>query len=1131
MAIKTSAGKLCLLFAYMLVRLASGQTPTMSSITPAGGAAAPSSGAGFEQYNSFNGYLNISMPLHHVSAGRGEAGFDLVWNFQPGWMAANIGIVGVNAFVAVDPYPSNNIQGAKNSYGLSGPGTVFVRTGVSRESCSGGGYAVSSSLTTVVFVTPSGGQINLLDTVTNGLAKGTPANFCTSPMPSSWDEGRGASFRSADSSQIQFNADSNVQELAPGSIGYGVSKVSGYLVFPSGTIYRIDNSTVTWIEDRNGNKMTLAYDTTGVYNQPLDWYLSAPALVKITDSLNRVTNINYDDTTTNSNNCGCLTISYPGFNGVTRMTELYTDQLANHLRKDVSSLQSIGALFPTSGQPTSYNYNPTVAISVVFADGSTYTFQYNQYGEVAHIGLPTQGAIEYDYMDGAGGSNYGYQNNGQGGVMIYRRLKQRREYANLTGTAPSSGGVTQIVTGYSESSVTTHTVTYPSGTVDTVLTTDPTNSNNTPLQVVHKMVGSPLDSLNVTGTACNAWNEGYETETDTGYPSALVTVTNTYSNPPSGPCGGLAQSLARQTKLDDNGATSKTTYNFDQYGNVTSETDSDWSTGTSSNTLRQITTTYLYQINGNYANAGVNLIRLPYGRVVSSGGTTTVNDREWRYDELQPAATQITNNDDATNFGPRNNLRGNVTDTWQGYNGGYIQTSGAQYDLAGNLLYRADVDGNALTFTYDSSWHAFPVTITDGLNNATTATYDYSTGQAETIKDALGNTTTIYRYDSLDRVTNVYDAAGGQTAITYVSPNYVEVFRDQAKANDGLIETAVWYDGFGRDIDDRQFTDSGHLIATDRTIDFAGRVAMAANPTLVTVSGWTNDGLGYQTWRSYDSLGRIISYLDQNQATTTYSYSGNTTTVTDPLGHAKQTTTDALGRMTTVVEDSGSSNLTTNYTYDAAGNLTNVFKCSAGGCGSGQSRSFVYDTLGRQTQATNSESGTYSYSYGSKLALQSRTDPRGSVTSYSYDAMDRLTGINYSDGTPNSAFTYNGIGKLTQSKNSNVVNNYTSFDGAGRVTASNVQTQGQSYTFGYTYDLAGDLMTETYPSGRQIKSTYDAAQRPMTTGSKGATTPYVLQAGYYPQGSVYYWQYGNSVWPVESYTKNLLAGFSYGRGP
>jgi YD repeat-containing protein len=48
----------------------------------------------------------------------------------------------------------------------------------------------------------------------------------------------------------------------------------------------------------------------------------------------------------------------------------------------------------------------------------------------------------------------------------------------------------------------------------------------------------------------------------------------------------------------------------------------------------------------------------------------------------------------------------------------------------------------------------------------------------------------------------------------------------------------------------------------------------------------------------------------------------------------------------------------------------------------------------------------------------------------------------------------------------------------GRPLQSQVQVNGQTYSFSYAYDLTGALTSETYPSGRVIKTTYDGAERP-----------------------------------------------------
>ncbi len=85
---------------------------------------------------------------------------------------------------------------------------------------------------------------------------------------------------------------------------------------------------------------------------------------------------------------------------------------------------------------------------------------------------------------------------------------------------------------------------------------------------------------------------------------------------------------------------------------------------------------------------------------------------------------------------------------------------------------------------------------------------------------------------------------------------------------------------------------------------------------------------------------------------------------------------------------------------------------------------------------------------------------------------------------------------------------------------------GQTYSFIYGYDLAGELKSETYPSGRVVNTTFDVATRPQTTTSQGASTAYVQQAGYWPHGAGYYWQYGNTVWPVEGYTAQLTPWYN-----
>jgi YD repeat-containing protein len=229
-----------------------------------------------------------------------------------------------------------------------------------------------------------------------------------------------------------------------------------------------------------------------------------------------------------------------------------------------------------------------------------------------------------------------------------------------------------------------------------------------------------------------------------------------------------------------------------------------------------------------------------------------------------------------------------------------------------------------------------------------------------------------------------------------------------------------------------------------------------------------------------------------------------------------------------VWEDPAHWNYVTGYGYDALDDLVWVWQ-------SGQTRSFAYDSLGRMTQATNPESGTTNYTYDGNGNLLTRTDARNITTTYQYDSLNRPMQISYNDGTSTVYYTYdmsgaNSAGRLTQVANSASASNYTGYDALGRVTGSNQLTAGQSYSFSYSYNLAGALARETYPSGRVITTGYDGANRVNgVTGTLwGQNTNYVSNVSYAPHGAPYTYSYGNTVWPGVTYNSRLQPTQIYG---
>jgi RHS repeat-associated protein len=388
---------------------------------------------------------------------------------------------------------------------------------------------------------------------------------------------------------------------------------------------------------------------------------------------------------------------------------------------------------------------------------------------------------------------------------------------------------------------------------------------------------------------------------------------------------------------------------------------------------------------------------------------------------------------------------------------------------------------------------------------------------------------------STDRLTQALHALStpAQTTTNYVynSPTDLTTYQDQTSSGDRAIQSEQIWDDFGRPTVSKTYTGGGSYIETDTAYDALGRIATVSNP-------YQPGDTPVNTTYAYDALGRTTSVTTPDSAVTNYSYAGNVTTISDPAGNSKKLVSDALGRLTDVYEDSSGSNFHTQYSTS-----NNVMTVNQGG----QTRAFTYDTLGRLISAQNPESGTVIYNYDNAGNTISRTDARGIVTCYgsysyptctkSYDQLNRPRQISYSDNTPTVTFTYdgvaNGTGQLTAINNGNSAMVFTAFDGMGRVSASTQQTNGVAYNFSYSYNLAGALKSEAYPSGRIVTTAADAANRPYSlsgslTGNGGLTnitTNYVTQTSYLANGGIGSLTRGNNLWHFESYNnRSQLTG-------
>lgn len=188
---------------------------------------------------------------------------------------------------------------------------------------------------------------------------------------------------------------------------------------------------------------------------------------------------------------------------------------------------------------------------------------------------------------------------------------------------------------------------------------------------------------------------------------------------------------------------------------------------------------------------------------------------------------------------------------------------------------------------------------------------------------------------------------------------------------------------------------------------------------------------------AYDPHGRIQTITDARNGVTTYTcdVKDRVLTVTTPApgpGLVAQTTThayDSMGRETvTTLPDnsqvtnewfltgnhkkrSGSQVPTVEYTYDSQGRVKTM--TTTGQAGPATTTWTYQATTGSLTTKTYADGDTISYTYSSAGRLLTRNTGRGVMRTYTNDQGGRLTGVDYSDSTPDVTYTLNRLGQIT----------------------------------------------------------------------------------------------------------------------
>ena len=774
-------------------------------------------------------------------------------------------------------------------------------------------------------------------------------------------------------------------------------------------------------------------------------------------------------------------------------------------------------------------FNPVVLAEIVLPNGTSYKFSYNVYGELDKIVYPTGAYDTYQHTGYPPSSSPPEDVPGQERdedqqpyVQSLRWITSRKQSANGTGndsrewtylnspgldgggftaiTAPDgtreeiqrfdAGPKTAATTGSGGQSI---VMVYPFGFKDAKvgmiaskkLYAAPENGGGLLRRELYQYDKS---TYNYTIT-CTLGS----TSTQRTYPlSRTPRLTRMTSIVFEGGGDALAQSTTRGYDTTYEMSTGIDQINAAEYGYVVLSNNVAQTAAIESIPLGTLSksseTTFL--TTPTYRDA--NILGLETLEKVKDAANTVVSQTETLYDEpvFSPAVGRALPTSEKVWVNP-------VTDP----NAYVIERT--QYDFYGNEIAETDARGNVAVTTYDLTYHAFPISeataIPDpsGENGSNTAfqtdtTFDPTTGLVLSITDANDQTIAFEYNDPLLRKTKTIAPNGHQTVTEYGATGndltrWIKVWT-QIDSSQWSLEVS-WLNGVGSEYKTEQ-SDSEGTVYTETEFDNMGRVSRLTNPYRIGETKlWTE--------REYDNLGRVneITHPDGSKVLSAFSLAvtgsdiGRVLTTTNEGGNQRRSLMNAHDQVIRMDEPDGSGslgaiaspNLPTYYGYNTLGELIKATQES-------QNRYFLYDSLGRllrvrqPEQAVNPSLNTSGnpdnnqwsagFTYDNNENLLTSTNAKGVVTTYVYDALDRVVSRSYTDGTPPVTFKYDnlphGLGKLIEVDNTVSISKTSSFDSFGRMSSYQQITDGRIYTTSFQYNLLNEVISETYPSGKQV---------------------------------------------------------------
>ncbi|HET9283984.1 MAG TPA: RHS repeat-associated core domain-containing protein [Candidatus Angelobacter sp.] len=559
--------------------------------------------------------------------------------------------------------------------------------------------------------------------------------------------------------------------------------------------------------------------------------------------------------------------------------------------------------------------NASVA-SLVMPDGAKWAFNYDAYGNITTINLPTGGQITYTWKEITAPPSCEQDDTAVSRAVATRTVN---DLINPPQTWQYTWGTLQ------PDNTITNYVLDPDGNETAHVFQSPV----LPLQCsLYEIETRTYQGTHDSGTLLKT--------VDTHY-----TATTNYNNASSFVVKAVADTIT--TTLPGN-KVSKIVRQYDGYPSfstfqkITDEKVYDYSGAL----LKDTTTTYLWQSNPAYLNAG--LLDLPASVIVTDGSGCKMSETDYAYDEPAYANINYETTVGALPAGTHQAVampRGNLTSTTHKLFDHSQCTPATQSAVSSHTVWydtgepyqQIDPLGHKTTYSYDPVYAGVYATQTcspqtGAVTHCVSGTYDSLTGLLESLTNenataqASGNTpgdsahTANYSYDTSWRLIQAQapsdPANGNARATTTFTPSAPNAFplsvQRQHSVTTSLTDTSTaYFDGVDRVNETTHALPNGTATVVT-TYDGLGQTASVTNPYFNT-----SDPTYGVTQTQYDGLGRPTQTTKQDGSISSIQYdqsaSGSTGTCTvtqDEAGAQRRTCSDALGRLIEVDEPGGS---------------------------------------------------------------------------------------------------------------------------------------------------------------------------------------------------------------------------------